>query len=50
MQIATIDIWARIEMDESKEHTEIIEAEGHLVDSRVLTAILDKVIERSGRF
>ena len=37
-------------MDEFKEHAEIIEAEGHLVDSKLLNAIFDKVIERSGRF
>ena len=38
------------EMGESREYTEIIEAEGHLVDSQLLNAIFDKVIERSGRF
>jgi len=38
------------EMGESRECTEIIEAEGHLVDSQLLNAIFDKVIERSGRF
>ena len=37
-------------MGESRECTEIIEAEGHLVDSQLLNAIFDKVIERSGRF
>ena len=37
-------------MDESREYTEIVEAEGHLVDSQLLNAIFDKVIERAGRF
>mgnify|MGYP002031769187 FL=1 len=37
-------------MDESRDYTEIVEAEGHLVDSQLLNAIFDKVIERSGRF
>jgi lysine-ketoglutarate reductase/saccharopine dehydrogenase-like protein (TIGR00300 family) len=37
-------------MGESRECTEVIEAEGHLVDSQLLNAIFDKVIERSGRF
>ena len=31
-------------------HTEIIEAEGHLVDSHLLEAIFDKVIEHGARF
>jgi len=43
-------IRALFEMDEFPEYTEIIEAEGHLVDSQLLNAIFDKVIERSGRF
>ena len=30
--------------------TEIVQAEGHLVDSRLLNAILDKVIERQSKF
>ena len=30
--------------------TEIVEAEGHLVDSQLLNAILDKVIERQSKF
>ena len=32
------------------EVSEIVEAEGHLVDSQLLNAIFDKVIERRGRF
>jgi len=31
-------------------HTEVIEAEGHLVDSHLLEAIFDKVIEHGARF
>ena len=30
--------------------SEVVEAEGHLVDSQLLTLIFDKVIERGGRF
>ena len=30
--------------------TEIVEAEGHLVDSQILNHIFDKVIERDGQF
>lgn len=33
-----------------REHSEIVEAEGHLIDSQLLNAIFDKVIERHGRF
>ncbi|MDE2907239.1 MAG: TIGR00300 family protein, partial [Acidobacteriota bacterium] len=32
------------------ERSEIVEAEGHLVDSQLLNAIFDKVIERRARF
>ena len=32
------------------EFTEIVEAEGHLIDSNLLNAIFDKVIERGSRF
>lgn len=31
-------------------HTEIIEAEGHLIDSHLLEAVFDKVIEHGARF
>jgi len=31
-------------------HNEIVEAEGHLVDSQLLNAIFDRVIERGGQF
>lgn len=31
-------------------HSEIVEAEGHLVDSQLLNAIFDRVIERGGQF
>ena len=34
----------------SSERTEIVEAEGHLVDSQLLNTIFDKVIERGGKF
>ena len=32
------------------ERSEIVEAEGHLVDSQLLNAIFDRVIERQARF
>ena len=35
---------------EIRECTEIVEAQGHLVDSQLLNTIFDKVIERGGRF
>ena len=31
-------------------HSEIVEAKGHLIDSRLLTSVFDKVIERGARF
>ena len=31
-------------------HSEIVEADGHLIDSRLLTSVFDKVIERGARF
>ncbi len=31
-------------------HSEIVEANGHLIDSRLLTSVFDKVIERGARF
>jgi len=31
-------------------HSEIVEAEGHLIDSRLLAAVFDKVIERGARY
>ena len=34
----------------SQSHSEIVEADGHLVDSRLLTSVFDKVIERGARF
>ena len=37
-------------MTSTTERTEIVEANGHLVDSQLLNAIFDKVIERSGTF
>ncbi len=37
-------------MTRATEYTEIIEATGHLVDSQLLNAIFDKVIERGGEF
>src|SRR4051794_32415660 len=30
--------------------TEVVEAEGHLIDSQLLNSIFDKVIERGGSF
>ena len=37
-------------MTHATAHTEIVEATGHLVDSQLLNAIFDKVIERGGEF
>ena len=37
-------------MTRAAEHTEIVEARGHLVDSQLLNAIFDKVIERGAAF
>ena len=37
-------------MTHKTERTEIVEATGHLVDSQLLNAIFDKVIERGGAF
>ena len=38
------------EMPDAPAHSEIVEAEGHLVDSQLLNLIFDKVIERRSRF
>lgn len=38
------------EMPDTPAHSEIVEAEGHLVDSQLLNLIFDKVIERRSRF
>jgi len=35
---------------EHQQPTEIVEAEGHLIDSQLLNVIFDKVIERQSRF
>jgi lysine-ketoglutarate reductase/saccharopine dehydrogenase-like protein (TIGR00300 family) len=37
-------------MPSSRRHTAIVTAEGHLVDSQILTSIFDRVIERGGDF
>lgn len=37
-------------MTDQNQHTEIVEAEGHLIDSNLLNLIFDKVIERAGTF
>lgn len=37
-------------MPDVTEHAAVVSAEGHLVDSRILTAIFDTVIERGGAF
>ena len=37
-------------MAERDDHSEVIEAEGHLIDSNLLNVIFDKVIERTGAF
>ena len=37
-------------MSREPEFSEIVEAEGHLIDSQLLNSIFDKVIERGGKF
>jgi lysine-ketoglutarate reductase/saccharopine dehydrogenase-like protein (TIGR00300 family) len=37
-------------MPSSRRHTALVAAEGHLVDSQILTSIFDRVIERGGDF
>ena len=37
-------------MTDQHQHSEIVEAEGHLIDSNLLNVIFDKVIERAGTF
>ena len=37
-------------MTKPSQATEIVEAEGHLVDSQLLNSIFDKVIERGSKF
>ena len=37
-------------MHEAHAHTAVVGAEGHLIDSNILNAIFDKVIERGGAF
>ena len=37
-------------MNEMHEWSEVVEAEGHLIDSEVLTTIFDKVIEQGAKF
>ena len=37
-------------MTTPSEHSELVEAEGHLVDSQLLNSIFDKVIERGAKF
>jgi lysine-ketoglutarate reductase/saccharopine dehydrogenase-like protein (TIGR00300 family) len=34
----------------SQSYSEIVEADGHLIDSRLLTSVFDKVIERGARY
>ena len=33
-----------------RSYSEIVEADGHLIDSRLLTSVFDKVIERGARY
>ena len=40
----------RVDSMSEQEYSEIVEAEGHLIDSQLLNAIFDKVIERHARF
>ena len=37
-------------MSKLRQHSELVEAEGHLVDSQLLNLIFDKVIERGSKF
>jgi len=37
-------------MQDSRAHSAVVGAEGHLIDSNILNAIFDKVIERGGAF
>ena len=37
-------------MHDAHAHTAVVGAEGHLIDSNILNAIFDKVIERGGSF
>ena len=37
-------------MTDQHQYSEIVEAEGHLIDSNLLNVIFDKVIERAGTF
>ena len=37
-------------MSREPEFSEIVEAEGHLIDSQLLNSIFDKVIERGAKF
>ena len=37
-------------MPDEAEVSEIVEAEGHLIDSQLLNSIFDKVIERDSKF
>ncbi|MGH7465152.1 MAG: hypothetical protein ACREK1_08245, partial [Longimicrobiales bacterium] len=37
-------------MQTAHEHTAVVGAQGHLIDSNILNAIFDKVIERGGAF
>jgi hypothetical protein len=37
-------------MSNTTQYNAVVTAEGHLVDSRILTAIFDTVIERGGAF
>src|SRR6187402_3504101 len=37
-------------MQDTRAHSAVVGAEGHLIDSNILNAIFDKVIERGGSF
>ena len=37
-------------MQDTRAHSAVVGAEGHLIDSNILNAIFDKVIERGGAF
>ena len=37
-------------MQDAHAHSAVVGAEGHLIDSNILNAIFDKVIERGGAF
>lgn len=46
----SLDSVSDIDMQDIRAHSAVVGAEGHLIDSNILNAIFDKVIERGGSF